>query len=819
MKLPIRLSDIFSKRNEKVEYYLSLIVDSIHVAGACWKLSPKKQPDLTHAVARRIQSDSWDERIEAADQVITALEERTGTEDIHKVIFGLPLLYLTETGDIDQKVRQHLKQLTSRLELTPIGYVSLPQAIVYKLKQDEGVPPTAILIGLSGNVVTITVYKIGNLIGSKAVPLDADVMKHIESVLKETIRVEVLPSRILLYGGQLQQLDSFKTDLMRFPWPTRVNFLHFPKITILPQDFSVTSVSMAGASELTSSMPPEEEAETSEKASETAHLPVQPDVVVPEISPKIKPTDHNPFPDSDETVKPDLQHNTEIDNEDSKVQNVTDEDKDTVADQTGSDDDADSDNEAGNGSAPAELDVKQSNVSFVTPESLGFHRNEDVLVSTEAKKSRQKQEDADNSQAGSGKDTQPKAKNRRETPGTMFMVSRILHSTITRVKSFNIPRIKSANFILLPAVGIVLMVILGWLFTWYLPKATIAVKSQTKSVEGSLELTIDSSVSVTDPAKGIISGHKVEKTVSGEKTVPATGKKKVGDPARGTVIIYNKTLQTRVFKKGSTVSSGSVQFTLDTDVQVASASESIGSITFGKVSAELTAKNIGTQGNLPSSSEFVFSEVAPAVASARNDQPFSGGTSRDVTVVSRADYDTIVSALNRDLLDTAKSELSSSMTGSLRLIEDTIKSSVSKKEFTQEIDQESKEVHGVVDVTVSGIAYDVTDVNTLMLTILQEKVPEGYKLAADKNQIDFGKLTLNKDGTITADISVMATAIPMIDITDIRTKYAGKNVRETKSTISQIPGVTDVDITVHSLIFKDNLPRRTENITVQVEDN
>ena len=72
-----------------------------------------------------------------------------------------------------------------------------------------------------------------------------------------------------------------------------------------------------------------------------------------------------------------------------------------------------------------------------------------------------------------------------------------------------------------------------------------------------------------------------------------TGKKKIGDPSKGTVTLYNKTTTARSLKKGTILTAKSLQFTLDTDTSVASASESIGSITFGKISTAVTAVDIG----------------------------------------------------------------------------------------------------------------------------------------------------------------------------------------------------------------------------------
>ena len=100
-----------------------------------------------------------------------------------------------------------------------------------------------------------------------------------------------------------------------------------------------------------------------------------------------------------------------------------------------------------------------------------------------------------------------------------------------------------------------------------------------------------------------------------------------------------------------------ISFSLDEEVKIASASESIGSITFGKKDAAITAINIGTEGNIAASSEFSVKDISPTSVSGRNDAALTGGVSREVTVVSRADYDGAVKTLTDEIVSKAKAQL------------------------------------------------------------------------------------------------------------------------------------------------------------------
>ena len=134
--------------------------------------------------------------------------------------------------------------------------------------------------------------------------------------------------------------------------------------------------------------------------------------------------------------------------------------------------------------------------------------------------------------------------------------------------------------------------------------------------------------------------------------------------------VYNKVTSGKTFPKGTQLTTNSIAFTLDSDVSIASASESIGSITFGKATANVTAKDIGPNGNVTGSSEFTFSGISGNQISARNEAAFTGGNSKQVTVVSRADQDALVKALTTDLVAQAKQQLLT-VAGGERLIDAT----------------------------------------------------------------------------------------------------------------------------------------------------
>ena len=249
MKLPEAFTQIFQKKPEKGEIYLSLVLEESAVQVALWSVRSTNKSHISEAISERVTGNAWDKRLEACDRAIARLVKKEGRDDFEKVVLGLPASYLTPEDDVDHAVRPHIKTLTKELELSPIGFVPIHQAVVHQIRQEEGVPPSIILIEADSQASTLFLYRVGVMVGKVKIAND-DFVAALEKTLKGFKDIEVLPSRILLYGGDAPLLDLRKRDLLKHPWPTRANFLHYPKIDVVPVISLASSISLAGRANL-----------------------------------------------------------------------------------------------------------------------------------------------------------------------------------------------------------------------------------------------------------------------------------------------------------------------------------------------------------------------------------------------------------------------------------------------------------------------------------------------------------------------------------------------------------------------------------------
>lgn len=734
MELPQLVTQFMHKKEEKQELFLSLLFDVDGVVAGIWHVDDKRMPKVTSTAVKRVSEDSWEARVTAAEDAVSSLEVEADTL-VDKVILGLPANYLSEEGDIKKEIRPHLKKFTHTLELTPLGFVSIHQALVHGLKREEGVPPTVILLGISGGTMTVSVYKIGALVGQKTIKM-TDAVADLEEALHSFHELEVLPSRILMYGTAEEHLEELKRDFLRHPWQTRANFMHFPKIDVLSNDKLIGAISLVGASELATAMAvdePEEEAVVQNK-------------------------------EAAEEVKEELE-------------------KQEVP-------------------LPQE---EESNVVLVDPSHLGFKRSVDVL-------------------RGAGK---PQGK----TPIEPEMPQKKLHLGMQKPK-ISLPAISSIHIPALPfknirmpssrapvAIGAALLFLLIlFVLYWYVPRASVTIYEVPKKITKSVAISIDPTATVADPASKILPGKKQEQTVNGEKAIAVTGKKQIGDPAKGAVTIYNKSVSPKTFTQGTVLTAGSLRFTLDSDVSVASASENLAqsSLTYGKATVGITASAIGTAGNLSSGTEFTFASVDSDVAVARNDQALAGGTSKDITVVTRADQDALVKSLTQDLVEKANQDLSGSIAGDDALIDGTVKTSLVDKSFVEELDQQASNLHGKITITITGISYSKKDLAGLMSGVVSSDVPAGYVFDQKNMTVTLKDVVVKKDGKITATADFDGTATPKIDISSIATAIAGKSIATAQEYLKAIPGVGSVVVNIKISPWKGRLPANVKNISLSV---
>lgn len=238
-------SVIGTGKTQKVESFLAVKLSSTSVTAAVWSVI-NGAVEVDNVGAGAVTGASFEELLTAADKAVSvALGSSKAVTD--KVVFALPYHWILEGKVLPDKLKE-LRHLCKELDLQPMGFVSLTEALENYYKETEGAPLTAILVGIDGEQSVMTMYRAGKNTGT--VPLNIDnLSESIEESLKRFTDIEVLPSRIILYDGK-SDLDEVARKITAHPWTQKASFLHFPKVELMSAEMVVKAVAVAGGREM-----------------------------------------------------------------------------------------------------------------------------------------------------------------------------------------------------------------------------------------------------------------------------------------------------------------------------------------------------------------------------------------------------------------------------------------------------------------------------------------------------------------------------------------------------------------------------------------
>ncbi len=682
-----------------------------------------------------------------------------------------------QDDDLKEEYLKTLRSLVKALEIKPLAYVATSHALTHFLEKKEGAPITAIIVGIDDDTIAVTVSRAGKVDGTKVVKRAAqNVGQDIEKTLIGFTDIEVLPSRILIYGTQ-DSLVKQKQELTSFPWMNKLAFLHLPKIDALEPDVDIKAVSFAGAVELN----PDVKYIPTDEKSATLVSPVRPI-------------------EKDEELEKADEAETDLEPE-----NVDEASAETLGFVSG-------DVTKAPHATPVEVS-EESNIEVPKePIDLEHDLPEDLSSGNEV---------LDEQTAVGEKETTLAP--RKQLPideyesSDIFQTSSPISSGIlSRLPKFRIPDIPRIKLII-PAVVIVLLV-LAYLL---LSKATVTVFVEPRVLENDTQVIADPTITSVDENAKKIPGSFVETQVSGSDKANATGSKQVGDPAKGTVVIYNKTNGSKTLSKGTTLTSSNGQkFILNGDVQIASQSATEEGITFGKANGSVVASAIGADGNLPSDTTFTIAG-APSDISAKAEGNFSGGTSKQVTVITDDDQKkllaTLTSNLRKQAADQLQSKLQSDKDPTKKILQEALNENITKKTYSKNVGDQASDFTLTLAVDYKGLAYSDNDLKTIVAKLVQTNVPDNFQLDLADTETSANVSKVEKD-KLTFTAQFKAKLVPKIDIEAVKKQIVGKTPSQVADLLKSYENVLGSDIKINPNLPAPlaRLPFISQNIKVEV---
>lgn len=248
----VDLKSLFSKeKGQEQEYFWSLVVEPGWVQAGIWTIVNDKAEVIAVSPASAWETD--EELISGADTALSACVQDLPEDarDPSKTVFGVSSSWVKE-GQIEQKYLDKLKRLCADLSLEPTGFVSLSESVAHYTKSQEGSPLSAVVVGVSMENLEISVFRLGNLIGTSHVARSVSPVEDVVEGLTRFGGEESLPSRFILYDGKESELEEIRQSLLKGQWDEveKIKFLHTPKVEIFTPETKVMAVALGGASEI-----------------------------------------------------------------------------------------------------------------------------------------------------------------------------------------------------------------------------------------------------------------------------------------------------------------------------------------------------------------------------------------------------------------------------------------------------------------------------------------------------------------------------------------------------------------------------------------
>ncbi len=426
--------------------------------------------------------------------------------------------------------------------------------------------------------------------------------------------------------------------------------------------------------------------------------------------------------------------------------------------------------------------------------------------------------------------TYSEIKSSRKPANAVIIIKRILIAilglTLAVARKTNIKKIlsfvpKGKLIIIVPSILILIVALIACYFLFL--KATISITVDPKITQQNKSVLF-STTGTTDPSKNIIKGEFISVSEDGSVSTAATGKKDVGTNAKGAVTIFNSLSQSKTLTVGTVLKApNGLEFTLDSSVTIkAVASHSADeTVTPEKVTANVTANQLGKESNLPSGTKFSVASFDTSDLIAKNDNPFSGGTKKEVTVVAKNDSDKLETDLLKQLEGKAKEELSKQIGQNKILLPAFITKTLSKKSLNVKVGDEASQLTLTGTVEYQGLSYDKDDLIKFSKSLLSRDVPPGQEIDYNNIKTDVLDIKNINDEEIEANLNIKTLLLPKIDEGKLTKDLKGKSFKTTQDILYKLPQVADVEIKLspNLPLLPKNLPSRQNNIKIVIKIN
>ena len=349
---------------------------------------------------------------------------------------------------------------------------------------------------------------------------------------------------------------------------------------------------------------------------------------------------------------------------------------------------------------------------------------------------------------------------------------------------------------------------------YYFKQATVTLIAAGQLIDVNTNFKVDTSADSVSVTSATLPGRKYELSKDLTGTTEATGTKDAGTKAGGTMTIKNSyDSSSHTFVAGTRFQSSSGLIFVSTEsVTVPGASLSGGSIVPGSATVAVQASQNGDSYNLAPTSYTLPGLPASQQALIKGQgSQMSGGTTKNIKVVSQADVDKAkADAIEKDK-DSATKELEDKVTDSQKMMPDSFAATPSDVTASPAVDSEGDNVTVKFKVTYSILTAKTSDLDTYIAAVVKKQI--GTDKQIYQSGVDSGKVTAV---TGAYNFTGTASAGEKIDTAALIEQIKGRRTGAATDIASKLAGVSRAQISL-SPSWSVKLPTITDHIDVQIK--
>ena len=382
--------------------------------------------------------------------------------------------------------------------------------------------------------------------------------------------------------------------------------------------------------------------------------------------------------------------------------------------------------------------------------------------------------------------------------------------------------VKTRIWILISLLALAFFCVLG---VYFVPQSRVVLTVESEPLVKSIEIVAKGNSALVSLTPPTIPAFEISSISQKSESSPSSGKKEVGEKASGSVTIFNKTTVAVSFSSGTVISKGrtdgeDLRFLTKTatsiPARVADSTVTSGYLP-GTVTIDVIAEEIGDEYNLPGTTTFTVGGKSTNDFIAESTSNFSGGSKKQVVVVTAEDQKNLLEVLSESLKQTIRDDISRKLVSGQMTDEKSIKYEVVSKSFDKAVGDEFERFSLTLEVKGTVLAFNQGELKSLVATLLKNYVPDGYELFGSEQEAEVFE-TRPESNNLIISVKGKGFIVPQINQDQIKAKILGRSRTYVTTYLSDLPNVSSYQIenfpNLGSLSF---MPLRSEALKVEVE--